>query len=1191
MKKTKNKKTKRNFLISCLFALSTFVAGQGITINTDIYGVNAWFINVHEANASLFGSHFESQLAAVKASGCKMVRIGGIAPNWDQLYDFDANSLAISTPVDRLEHLIGKIRDAGMDVIIQVSYAPPTLCPNYVPQSGYSPLAAHTLQQQATIAANLVEHLNNVLGLNVLYWSVANEPDLSLGTCTDPHGFGLSAETDAPTIAEYMKVFSTAMKNKHKYIKIIGPELASFSTDVNGHKMLAALISDPADPNNSNTSIMGKIGTGNNAQGEYFVDIISVHYYPSSGDLAQVQDNPSHSTSGIGAKISCTGITLREGLVELITGAGRDISNCRIAFTEFNLDNFTSKDESTHFTDVIEEWDSRSFAGGQWLCEVYAEALKQHSGGTPWVQFMTLWSVKEGGCEKSGSSRPFGYISNCTGKKRPMYYHYQMMAEHFKGKFFTAAISNAGSSKIKAWAAQSDDRIAVMIMNQDANGSKPFKVRLNSSIAAGSGLDILIDIPDALSTAEYVSSTDLANQSTVLLIFTCKGNFSERRDYTITHASASADTGPEQIETGVALIGAQVVPPNAPEDIPFETGDDQLFKFGPSNFSFEWLQPGPCAPVMSTNDGRDVIFTNCFSDRVSTYTYIATNPEGCTVKQEISVDDVIVTPLPSSGIDANVGTGVSNCGADNGSATVYCSNCVNATYSWDGGPITSSASKSGLSPGAHKVKVFTGVSEIELKYGIPITGTRPVISAGPDFSTKRLCNAKLEAVPLIQGATYEWFSGSSTVPFTNTRVTYITQWSGEKFRVKVTDVNGCTNEDEVYVNRHGFACLPSGWMAQIPCDPQFNSTYRSASTISTETLTESQTIEKNMYLDKILVVPEGVTLTVQNCIVAFSPSAHIVLNPGGGLVLETTYFVPCGVGFYPYVTTTGGGTNSTLIVKNSAFEGRDVAFELNKDGDGVFDANTFSRCSTCIDMDGYNDFSFTNNTFYEVGTAIRSKALSGTIHAEIQSNNFILTSTGINITEGDHSMLAIACNTLDYSEYGIKSEGIMQDFGDATTSSGNYFISNSSNVNHQLHHTGNPIRYFCGPNHPFSLSGAEGCRVTTTVSLHDPDCPEPVNYREAPQKKEIPVLATLLKAYPNPTPDKINIICVLPAENSSGTLSLFEIGSGKVLQQVDVRKGSQELTFDLSKYESAVFGALLQTNSGERLYIKILKAY
>ena len=242
-------KKQLSVIAALLLMSSTLSFGQGITINRDIYGINAWYIDAKGAGTSTFAATFESELNAVKASGCRYVRIGGIAPNWDQLYDFNNTTLAI-TNATRVVYLCEKVREAGKEVIIQVSYNPS--CPNYTLASGYNPLGPLTLQQQATVAANLVEYLNNTLMLKIEYWIISNEPDLPLGSCSDPRGLGLTAQTSAGTISTYIKEFSWRMKSKSPGIKIIAAELAQFGTDQGtdgqgnyfnpSHKIMADLV-------------------------------------------------------------------------------------------------------------------------------------------------------------------------------------------------------------------------------------------------------------------------------------------------------------------------------------------------------------------------------------------------------------------------------------------------------------------------------------------------------------------------------------------------------------------------------------------------------------------------------------------------------------------------------------------------------------------------------------------------------------------------------------------------------------------------------------------------------------------------------------------------------------------------------------------------------------------------------------
>ena len=372
-------------LIFCLLAFSN-TKSQTVAISPQFYGINAWFINAKDAVVNTFASTFTAQLAAVKASGAEYVRIGGNAPNWDQLYNFNSTNLSINTPVTRLEYLIEKIRGAGMEPIIQVSVVPPTFtttCSVYSSPSGYQALGNLSVDEHATVAANLLDYLNNILHLDLKFWIIANEPDLAIGNCADPQGYSLSAESDAVTIANYIKTFSTHMKDMDPQIQIIGPELASFSTDDNANKMMAALLSNPTA--SASTSILGKITDTNfpNAVGQYFIDVVSFHYYPGSGnisDVASVQSNPTHSTSGISAKLSTT-VSTRTGIVDMLTDAGRTIGDCRVACTEFNIAvNDQLTESGATYSDNVNSFDNRSFAAGQWLCEVFAESIKNSQG-------------------------------------------------------------------------------------------------------------------------------------------------------------------------------------------------------------------------------------------------------------------------------------------------------------------------------------------------------------------------------------------------------------------------------------------------------------------------------------------------------------------------------------------------------------------------------------------------------------------------------------------------------------------------------------------------------------------------------------------------------------------------------------------------------------------------------------------
>jgi hypothetical protein len=222
------------------------------------YSTNAWYINVAPTIPADIISTIGPVLASVAATGCKFVRIGGFDPNWKPLYSF--NAAGTTTLATNLIYLINQIRNAGMDVIVQVGHNP--VC------SALTPLGPLSFQQQAQTAGTLVNLLNNSGALNrkVDFWSIANEPNMSI-VCTFPgaEGFEYDQESEAGTIASYVKAYATEMKNADPMIQIIGPEMTSFGSDVGFsiNKLMAALLAAPTGTGAS-TSILGKISSPGN---------------------------------------------------------------------------------------------------------------------------------------------------------------------------------------------------------------------------------------------------------------------------------------------------------------------------------------------------------------------------------------------------------------------------------------------------------------------------------------------------------------------------------------------------------------------------------------------------------------------------------------------------------------------------------------------------------------------------------------------------------------------------------------------------------------------------------------------------------------------------------------------------------------------------------------------------------------
>lgn len=555
---------KKNIFFS--FGLALFLSAgmqAQVAINSQYFGQNAWYIDVTKTLAQDFSAAFDLRLDDIAASGVKFVRIGGIDPNFIPLYTWNAGSLTIttSTHVERLKHLIDSIRYHNMEPIIQVGYNP--ICPTL------SPFLTLTPAQQATIAGNLVNYLNNTVypSNHIKNWIISNEPDGPSSNCSAPNGgYGYTGaspnlSTHAGNIATYIKAFSTEMKNKDTSITIIGPELATFGNDTvwQGNKLMNALITIPA------TSIMGQI-SGGVANGKYYVDVISFHYYPKCTTRTAVIADPTAAADGFKNKLSSSGSNYR-GLLEMINNSSpaRTPANLQIAITEFNLLKDSVNDESDlaangGYSKMIKSYGFRSFAGGQWLAEVLClgmEPYKYNSGtgvNDPWMKCMNLWSVQERGSDSINNpcKDGLGYISLCGTtpfNKRPTYWHYKMVADNFKGNYLPNILGNSGNYKAFAYKNSTANEIGVLIMNQLGGATptktKTFKITFHTGTAP-TGANMLFQF----NAGNYTIGTGgiydctITVETTMLLVFDATtGAIKRKQTYSILDALRTSDTG------------------------------------------------------------------------------------------------------------------------------------------------------------------------------------------------------------------------------------------------------------------------------------------------------------------------------------------------------------------------------------------------------------------------------------------------------------------------------------------------------------------------------------------------------------------------------------------------------------------------------------------------------------------------
>jgi hypothetical protein len=386
--------------------------------------------------------------------------------------DFDANP-DFNEMLDQYVAMVETMRAKGITPVLQVPVA------NGSPQR----------------AADIVRYVNysgsTRLPRAVDYWVIGNEPDLDYTNGTDP-----------AMIAAYLRDFSVAMKAVDSSIKIIGPELSWYRenvmqalTDCQGTGLYSGAHDVTGrDPNTGRT----------------YVDILSFHIYPF--DTTQ-----SNRATVIGKLTSSGGYQqhlsdLRDQLALCDTEHSRSGNELRMAVTEANI-NYALNGTDNNMT-----LGAKSFMGGQFWAEMMGIGMKEG------LDFITFWSVIEG----SGLS----YISSDESTLWPTWYHMKIMADHFRGSAVDATDNNL--TNVKAFAAVDSDQIVVLLMNQEtvASGlSYDYTLKFTSGAVSGSRalkVNVLAGV-----NAEYNSTTAIAPESTVLLVFNTSGTLTKR----ITYAS------------------------------------------------------------------------------------------------------------------------------------------------------------------------------------------------------------------------------------------------------------------------------------------------------------------------------------------------------------------------------------------------------------------------------------------------------------------------------------------------------------------------------------------------------------------------------------------------------------------------------------------------------------------------------
>lgn len=364
--------------------------------------------------------------------------------------------------------MIDAMRAQGMEPVVQVAF--------------------HKWQYTAQEAADIVHYINVTMSKNVKYWVIGNEPDLGY------------AYTSASQVAAYIKPFASAMKAADPNIKIIGPECAWYNEGIiNG-------LTTPGGPDDI---------TGKDANGRYYIDFISFHTYPLQAGSSSRAAVISNLTETGHFQDNLTALNTR--LANCNSFHGRQGGNVlRSAVTEINVNYRNPVGDNLYGTGAS------SFLGGQFWAEVLGIAMKKNVG------ILNFWSTIEGNNDELN----IGFLDRNNGAKKPTYYHFQMVAQNFRGEY---ADGTDNQPNVKSFGSKDGTQVAVMIMNQDQGTNFNYTVRLNSDAIGGSN-PLKVNINAGIA-AEYTGTIE--NQSTQVLVFNTTGSLVKKIEYKLNgHASA-----------------------------------------------------------------------------------------------------------------------------------------------------------------------------------------------------------------------------------------------------------------------------------------------------------------------------------------------------------------------------------------------------------------------------------------------------------------------------------------------------------------------------------------------------------------------------------------------------------------------------------------------------------------------------
>ncbi|WP_210521711.1 carbohydrate-binding protein [Hymenobacter terricola] len=428
-------------------------ASHGQTISPYLTGQNAWLPTA--LGTQVYNGSLDSLWPLVKKSKVRMVRIGGNGVNSNLL----TNQQYIS--------LIDSIRRIGAEPMVQVSEG----------------RGRFTAAQ----AAAAVSYVNITMGRNIRYWIIGNEPDLNNSAQPSP--------VSVAGVAAYIKAFASAMKAVDPTILTVGPENASY-----GSTYMPGLVGGASDI------------TGTDANGRYYLDVISFHSYSFNGTQtrAQVTGAAQTLTNNV---TNLLGLMATANALHNRTGANA----LRWALTEFNID------YANPTANTVEGVGVHSFLNGQFWAEVFGVGMKYEAVS------MQPWSIHEGsGARGTGD---LGYLDGpgAAAKPRSSYYHEMLVSENLHG---TNLLATSSQSLVSVLSSTDNGTTAVMLLNKSDVTNYDFTVQLSTATVPGTAA-LKINVPAGINAAY---NDRIYAQSTLVLLFNSQGVLTKKIVYSLQHA-------------------------------------------------------------------------------------------------------------------------------------------------------------------------------------------------------------------------------------------------------------------------------------------------------------------------------------------------------------------------------------------------------------------------------------------------------------------------------------------------------------------------------------------------------------------------------------------------------------------------------------------------------------------------------